>query len=42
MLEVKKLPFEELLQKVMSGEVMDAPTIIAVLKAKMLILRGEL
>jgi len=41
-LEVKKLPFEELVQKVMRGEIMDAPTIIAVLKAKLLMQEGRL
>jgi len=41
-LEVRKLPFEELLEMVMNGEVTDAPTVIAVLKAKVLMQRGEL
>ncbi|MCY7409105.1 MAG: NUDIX hydrolase, partial [Chitinophagales bacterium] len=39
-LEVKKIPFADLYQMVMHGEVMDAPTIIAVLKAKLLMERG--
>jgi 8-oxo-dGTP pyrophosphatase MutT (NUDIX family) len=41
-LEVKKLPFNELLNMVMKGQVMDAPTIIAVLKAKVMIDSGQL
>ncbi len=36
-LMVKKIPFQELYRMVMDGEIMDAPTIIAVLKAKLLI-----
>jgi 8-oxo-dGTP pyrophosphatase MutT (NUDIX family) len=39
-LDVKKIPFEELFQMVMNGGVMDAPTIIAVLKAKLLMEKG--
>ena len=41
-LEVQKLPFEELFQMVMRGDVKDAPSVIAVLKAKLLIEKGEL
>lgn len=41
-LEVKKLPFEELFQQVMNGEIKDAPSVIAVMKAKLLMERGEL
>lgn len=39
-LQVKKIPFETLFQMVMNNEVMDAPTIIAVLKAKQLMMAG--
>ncbi len=39
-LAVKKIPFSELYNMVMNGEVMDAPTIIAVLKAKLLMESG--
>ena len=39
-LHVRKMPFESLYQMVMNNEVMDAPTIIAVLKAKQLMLAG--
>ncbi len=39
-LHVRKIPFEELFQMVMNNEVMDAPTIIAVLKARQLMLAG--
>lgn len=41
-LEVKKIPFTQLLEMVMKGEVKDAPTVIAVLKAKVMLDRGEL
>jgi len=41
-LQVEKIPFEELFQKVMRNEVMDAPTIIAVLKTKLLMQSGML
>lgn len=41
-LEVKKIPFETLYQMVMENKIMDAPTIIAVLKAKQLMLEGVL
>ncbi len=39
-LEVRKIPFETLFQMVMNNEVMDAPTIIAVLKTRQLITSG--
>ena len=39
-LQVKKIPFEKLFQMVMNNEIMDAPTIIAVLKAKWLMTNG--
>lgn len=39
-LQVKKIPFDTLFQMVMNNEVMDAPTIIAVLKAKQLMSAG--
>jgi 8-oxo-dGTP pyrophosphatase MutT (NUDIX family) len=42
LLRVKKLPFEELFQMVMNDKIMDAPTIIAVLKTKLLIEKGIL
>jgi len=35
-LEVKKIPFAKLFQMVMDGEIMDAPTIIAALKVKLM------
>lgn len=41
-LNVKKIPFEELFQMVMDNRVMDAPTITAVLKAKHLMLAGSI
>lgn len=41
-LQVKKIPFDELFKMVMNGEITDAPTIIAVLKAKLLIENGEI
>ncbi|MEO6168443.1 MAG: NUDIX hydrolase [Chitinophagales bacterium] len=41
-LQVKKIPFEELLRMVMNNEVMDAPTVIAVLKAKQMMLAGKI
>ncbi|HYV91017.1 MAG TPA: NUDIX hydrolase [Chitinophagales bacterium] len=39
-LQVKKIPFAELFRMVMQGEIMDAPTIIAALKAKLLMDEG--
>ncbi len=39
-LQVKKISFTELYRMAMHGEIMDAPTIIAVLKAKLLIDAG--
>jgi 8-oxo-dGTP pyrophosphatase MutT (NUDIX family) len=39
-LQVKKIRFQKLYEMVMNDEVMDAPTIIAVLKAKLLIDAG--
>ena len=41
-LEVKKLPFQELFDRVMSGEIKDSFTVAAVLKTKLLLDRGEL
>jgi len=34
-LEIIKIPFEELLEKVVSGEIKDAKTQVAVMKARM-------
>lgn len=39
-LQIRKIHFDELFQMVMNNEVMDAPTIITVLKAKQLMLQG--
>ena len=41
-LKVRKLPFEELVNMVLSGEITDAFTICAVLKAKLLLDKGLL
>ena len=39
-LQLKKIPFDDLFQMVMNNEVMDALTIMAVLKAKLLMEKG--
>ena len=36
-LEIVRIPFDELLQQVMDGEIMDAKTVAAVLKTKLLL-----
>lgn len=41
-LEVQKIPFGEVLERVMSGEIKDAKTQTAVLKLKVLMDRGEI
>ena len=41
-LNVKKIPFEELYRMVVQGEIMDAPTILATLKAKLLMQEGKI
>ncbi|MEI7669927.1 MAG: NUDIX hydrolase [Pseudomonadota bacterium] len=41
-LQIKKLPFDELYEMVMSNKIKDALTINAVLKAKLLMLEGKL
>ena len=41
-LQTRKLPFEELLQMVMRGDITDSLTVAAVLKAKILIDKNEL
>ena len=41
-LQVKKIPFDQLFEMVMNGEVTDAPTLIAVLKAKCLMMEKKL
>lgn len=41
-LQVKKVSFSDLFGMVMRGEIMDAPTIIAVLKAKLLMDEGSI
>ncbi|UKT63864.1 NUDIX domain-containing protein [Pedobacter mucosus] len=39
---VKKLPFEEVYQMVLAGKITDSMTIAAILKAKLMILNGDL
>ena len=39
--EVVKMPFEELLEQVMSGEIVDAKTVVAVLKTKIFLDREQ-
>jgi len=41
-LVVKKLPFEEAYQMVLNGEITDSMSVAAILKAKLMILNGEL
>lgn len=41
-LEIQKIPFGEVLERVMSGEIKDAKTQVAVLKLKCLMDRGEI
>lgn len=41
-LQIRKLPFEELYQRVKSGEITDSLTVAAVLKLKLLLLEGFL
>lgn len=41
-LQVRKLPFEEAFRMVMNGEITDSLSVAAILKAKLLIERGEL
>ncbi|MCB0774522.1 MAG: DNA mismatch repair protein MutT, partial [Flavobacteriales bacterium] len=41
-LEQRKLPFEELYQMVLRGEVRDSLTVAAVLKVKLMLLEGKL
>lgn len=41
-LQVKKMPFKELLQMVMDEEITDSLTVATVLKAKLLMVKGEL
>lgn len=41
-LEIRKLPFEELYQMVCRGEITDSLTVMAVLRAKLLMLEGKL
>lgn len=40
-LQVKKIPFEELYQLVLNGNILDSLTVTAVLKTKLMMLNGE-
>ncbi|CAG0967507.1 MAG: NUDIX hydrolase [Bacteroidetes bacterium] len=41
-LQIKKVPFEELYQLVLKGSILDSLTVTAVLKIKLMMLKGEL